>query len=307
MKGLLAWFVGVTLIASSIGAPRVIADENGEVHYWSSSTSYVPQDEVRTTYVSNEPVQYVDVSEDTQPAEMMPAMPAAGGHVYMINDDPGYDLSGPNDHWFLVGDGTAFRDDNGRHMAAMASTGGYAGHEVVPITAEFRQDWLAVAAGDRPVRSFTTPRATTGAGVMAVIPMENNNTETTNMAQYSSTDTFRPVSHPRRRAYHPTRTVRYTSTHRVRHTNYSNASYEPAVKNENAANENAVHAQPAVEVSQDRMGNELFQMGSSWYMKQDHTWYRAESWRGPFARTHTRTVPREVKMASKHSSRLDMD
>lgn len=317
MKGLLALIAGATLVVSSTSAPRVIADENGEVHYWSSSASYVPQDEARTTYVSQEPVQYVDVSDDAaMPGDLTAAMPAGHGHVYIINDDPGYDLTGPSDHWFLMGDGTAFRDENWKSGAAFASTGRMAGHEVVPITAEFRQDWLAVAAGDRPVRTFTAPRSTTGAGVMAVVPMGNENPEPTamktSMNQYSSTenhDTFRPVQRTRHhRTYHATRPIRYSSAHRYR-TNTNNyqtastASYEPAASQEAVQTE----AQPAVEVSQDRMGHELYQMGNSWYMKQDKDWYRAESWRGPFAPIKKRTVPREVKMSAKHPSRMDMN
>lgn len=312
MKGLLAWIVGATLVATSAGAPRVIADENGEVHYWSSGASYVPEDEARTTNVSQDPsVQYVDVSDDASaPGDLTSPMPALHGHVYLINDDPGYDLTGPSDHWFLMGDGTAFRDENWHSGgAAFASTGMMAGHEVVPITAEFRQDWLAVAAGDRPVRTFTAPRATAGAGVMAVVPMENTTNEPATMNQYSSTqdhDTFRPVHHARaRRTYHATRPVRYTSTPRHRVSNYQTASVEPAVKTEEATETEA--PQPAVEVSQDRMGHELFQMGTSWYMKVDKDWYRAESWRGPFAPIKKRTVPREVKMSAKHPSRMDMD
>jgi len=307
MKGLLAWIVGVTLVVTSTGAPRVIADENGEVHYWSSSTSYVPQDEARTTYVSQEPVQYIDISDDAAMPGDLTAMPAARGHVYIINDDPGYDLTGPNDHWFLMGDGTAFRDENWRSSAAFVSTGTMAGHEVVPITAEFRQDWLAVAAGDRPVRTFTAPRSTAGAGVMAVVPMGTETKESATMNQYSSTenhDTFRPVHQVRHhRTYHATRPVRYTSTHRSRASNYQTASVEPAVNQEAVATE----AQPAVEVAQDRLGHEIFQMGNSWYMQEDTKWYRAESWRGPYGPIKKRTVPREVKMSAKHASRMDMN
>lgn len=318
MKGLLAWIVAGTLVATSAGVPRVIADENGEVHYWSSGASYVPEDEAGTTYISQDrPVQFVDVSDDASaPGDLTSPMPALHGHVYLINDDPGYDLTGPSDHWFLMGDGTAFRDENWRSGgAAFASTGMMAGHEVVPITAEFRQDWLAVAAGDRPVRTFTAPRATAGAGVMAVVPMENTTSEPATMNQYSSTenhDTFRPVHHARaNRTYHATRAVRYTSTHRRHTDSYQSASVEPAVKNEEAveAEESPATeaAETAVEVSQDRMGHELFQMGASWYMKVDKDWYRAESWRGPFAPIKKRTVPREVKMSAKHPSRMDMD
>ena len=308
MKGLLAWIVGVTLVVTSAGVARVIADENGEVHYWSSSSSYVPSDEERTTVtnVSDEhPVEYID-ADDQMPMVIGSPLPASAGHVYMVNDDPGYDLSGPSDHWFLMGDGTAFRDDNWRSTATFASTR-MMGHEVVPITAEYRQDWLAVAAGDRPVRTFVAPRSSTNMGVMAVAPMENNEMPTSSGYQYSSTqtqnhDTFRPVHHPRRRAYHPTRTVRYTST---RH-EAVNASYEPAM-NEPAENQEAVNTETTVQVAQDKLGNELYQINNSWYFKSDGEWYRAESWRGPFARLGKGKVPREVRMSAKHPSRMDMD
>jgi hypothetical protein len=249
-------------------------------------------------------MEYID-ADNAMPMVTGTPLPAQAGHVYLVNDDPGYDLSGPNDHWFLMGDGTAFRDENWRSTAAFASTGGgpLGGHEIVPITAEYRQDWLAVAAGDRPVRTFVAPRSSTNMGVMAVAPMDNDMGPSNN-AQYSSTqyqDTFRPVHHPRRRAYHPTRTVRYTNTHR-----YSNASYEPAV-NESAVNEEAVTTEATVQVSQDRMGNELYQINNSWYFKSNGDWYRAESWRGPFARLGKGKVPREVRMSAKHPSRMDMD
>ena len=318
MKGLLVGIaamtgiVAVAVAVSTVSPPRVVADENGEVHYWSSGSSYVPSDEGRMMNVSDEhPVEYVD-ADDAMPMVTGSPLPASAGHVYIVNDDPGYDLSGPNDHWFLLGDGTAFRDDNGHVTAALASTGGMR-HEVVPITAEYRQDWLAVAAGDRPVRTFTAPRSSTNMGVMAVAPMDYESTPATNNeAQMSSTnneaqmastpyrDTFRPVHHPRRKAYRSTRTVRYTNTQ-----HYTNADFQPAV----AATEPAVETSEAtVQVSQDRMGNELYQINSSFYFKDEgNQWYRAESWRGPFARLGKGKVPREVRMSAKHPSRMDMD
>jgi len=311
MKGLLAWIVGVTLVVSSVTALRVVADENGEVHYWSSSSSYVPSDEEGTTYVSEDhPVEYVD-ADDAIPASMGSPLPAAAGHVYLVNDDPGYDLSGPNDHWFLMGDGTAFRDDNWRSTAVFTRTGGMmTAGEVVPITAEYRQDWLAVAAGDRPVRTFVAPRSSSNMGVMAVRSMDDENMPTNNGYQYSSTpsgneatyastqyhDTFRPVHHPRRRAYHATRAPRYTGA-----TYTTNASNEPAETQEAVATD-------AMVVTQDRMGNELYQIHNSWYFKDENgKWYRGESWRGPFAQLGKGKVPREVRMSAKHPSRMDMD
>jgi hypothetical protein len=292
----------VTLIVSAIAYSRVIADENGEVHYWTSSSSYVPADEEMT----NAEAMPVGYNDDMTPVAMASPLPAYAGHVYLVNDDPGYDLSGPYDHWFLVGDGTAFREDSWHGNAAFAARVGNMPHEVVPITAEFRQDWLAVAAGDRPVRTFTAPRSSMNSGVMVssgqevyVPPPENQ------MASTQSRDTFRPVSQPRRRAaYHPTRRPRYTGEHYTATSTASYASNEPAV---NVETENAVTAKTAVEVMQDQSGNELYQINTSWYMKQNGDWYRAESWRGPFVRLGKGKVPREVRMSAKHPSRMEMN
>src|SRR5262249_22393473 len=102
MGGFISAVVGLALTASSVAAPRVIADENGEVHSWTHSSTYVP-------YVpEDEAVNVQPTAQEIMEARVM----AGGGHVYLVNDDPGYDLTGPNDHWFLVGDGTAFRDDS---------------------------------------------------------------------------------------------------------------------------------------------------------------------------------------------------
>ena len=61
---------------------------------------------------------------------------------------------------FLVGDGTAFQDYHWTNTAAFAATTGPDRPEVVPIFAEYRQDWLAVAAGDRPVRTVDDTEGT---------------------------------------------------------------------------------------------------------------------------------------------------
>src|SRR5580765_430530 len=137
MKGFIAAMVGLGLTFSPV-VTQVIADENGEVHSWTSSSDYVRSDER-----GNAP----EYSNQTM------RMSGQGSRIYMVNDDPAYDLSGTKDQWFLVGDGTSFHEDSWRNTAAFASTGGMR-HEIVPVPAEYRQDWLAVAAGDRPVRTF---------------------------------------------------------------------------------------------------------------------------------------------------------
>jgi len=306
MKGLLASLVAVALIAPAIVAPRVIADENGEVHYWTSSSSYVPRDEEMTNAEAM-PVGYTD---DMTPVAMASPLPAYGGHVYLVNDDPGYDLSGPNDHWFLVGDGTAFRESSWNGNAAFAARMGSMPHEVVPITAEYRQDWLAVAAGDRPVRTFTAPRSSMNSGVMVPTTQQETNMvrPENQMTSTQNRDTFRPVSHPRRRAYHAARHPRYTGERYTARTTKSTASYASNEPTRNAVQEETtVATQPAVQVMKDQAGNDLYQINTSWYMQQNGDWYRAESWRGPFVRLGKGKVPREVRMSAKHPSRMDMD
>jgi len=296
MKGLIAWIVGVALTASSVVTPSVIADENGEVHYWTSSSTYVPPDET-VRYVNSETGETVVV-----PANRMIGA-ASGTRVYFVVDDPTYDLSGSGDQLFLVGDGTAFHGSSDRSPAVFAATGGV--HEVAPVTAEYRQDWLAVAAGDRPVRTFTAPRSIMDNGGMAV---------STGMAysnERSDNDQFRPVHHPRRKAY----------VHRTAHSAQLSAdwrrerrhrvSYSTAVREERE-DEGVVTASNAVAmaepvVAMDEMGHEIFQIGTSWYMKDNGDWFRAESWRGPFVHVKKGTVPREVRMSADHPSRIDKD
>ncbi len=320
MKGLVAWIVGVGLTGMSVGAPAVIADENGAVHYWNSSSTYVPSDE-RVGYERSE--------EAFEPSgRMVSVMPmvAPGTRVYFVNDDPAYDLSGANDHWFLVGDGTAFHENSWRSPAAFASMGPTP-HEVVPISAEYRQDWLAVAAGDRPVRTFTAPRSTMDAGAMAAVPsgvvytsstMRDNDENRYTRAR--NTDTFRPVHHPRHRTYvhHRMHSAQLSAAwrhnryrrHRAVSSNYSYSSTEredePVMKA--AVSEPAfATTEMAVEVRHDAMGHELFQINNSWYMKENGDWLRSESWRGPFVHVHKGSVPREVRMSAKHESRMDRD
>ncbi|HET9250586.1 MAG TPA: hypothetical protein VFP58_00545 [Candidatus Eisenbacteria bacterium] len=39
---------------------------------------------------------------------------------------------------------------------------------------------------------------------------------------------------------------------------------------------------------------DLYRLGAVWYLVDRVGWYRASSWRGPFARIDVRSVPREV-------------
>jgi len=302
MKGFIAGIVGLGLTMSPV-VTQVTADENGEVHSWTASSTYVRSDERgNAPEYSNQTVR----------------MSGQGSRIYQVSDDPAYDLSGTRDQWFLVGDGTAFHQDSWRGTAAFAGTGGMR-HEIVPVPAEYRQDWLAVAAGDRPVRTFAAPRSVMDTGAMAsnaelTRTMPDNDRDEVRSAR--NADTFRPVHHPRRhvrahytamrhRTYHRRHHAAMTATHRTTRPAYHSAqatSAEPAV-----AAEPAETMESGMEIRRDEMGHELLQMGSSWYMKDNGEWFRSESWRGPFVRVRTNTVPREVRMSAKHPSRMDTD
>src|SRR2546427_11078714 len=110
MKGLIALIVGVALTASWIVTPSVIADENGKVHSWSSAN--VPADRAVTVLPADRVITVAGAGMGMTP----------GTRVYLVNDDPGYDLSGSEDHWFLVGDRTAFPAGSGRSQAAIDRT-----------------------------------------------------------------------------------------------------------------------------------------------------------------------------------------
>jgi len=305
MKGLIAWIVGVALTASSVVTPSVIADENGEVHYWTSGSTYAP---------SGGTVRYVN----TETGETVAAVPVAASdsRVYLVLDDPTYDLSGAGDRLFLVGEGSAFHGGSERSAAVFAATGGVP-HEVASVPAEYRQDWLAVSAGDRPVRAFTVPRSAMDTGRMAGVStgMTHANGMPDN-DHYASrqTDTFRPVHHPRRRAYVHRRVHSARLSADWRRERRHRASYSTAARRERedepvmptASNAEAVAmAEPVV--VRDELGHEIFQIGSSWYMKDNGEWLRAESWRGPFIHVKEGTVPREVRMSADHPSHMDKE
>jgi len=326
MKGLIALIVGVALTASWIVTPSVIADENGKVHSWSSAN--VPADRAVTVLPADRVITVAGPGMAMTP----------GTRVYLVNDDPAYDLSGSEDHWFLVGDGTAFHESSWRSEAAFVNTA-TGRHEVVPISAEYRQDWLAVAAGDRPVRTFTAPRSVMEGNEMAAAPgsvvyvmngAPDNDRYRYSSARYVENGTRYRAIHPKKKTYLHRRTgaARYSAVKHHRHRAIvagshkrhrmvlARHSYRTATRTEYrepvAETRMAVApAEPAetaeVEVTRDQMGHELFQMHSSWYMKNNGDWFRAESWRGPFVHVKKGMVPREVRMSAEHPSRIDMD
>jgi hypothetical protein len=315
MKGLMAWMVGIPLTLSLVAAPAVAANcDDSDAQYRSSaywSTGHWP---------ANQTIAVVGA----------PMTMSNGMRVYLVSDDPAYDLSGAGEFWYLVNDGTAFHATSYRSPAAYVRMTA-ANHEVVMIPAEYRQDWLAVAAGDRPVRCLTAPRSTLDvdmntvpSGVVYITP----GTPGYDRAQYSSTrytgagTQYR--AHPRRKAVMHRRThmVGYTSarrhvvhhrhrvaltSHRRRTTPASYSYAERTTRVEPAENMVATAPVAEVEIKRDEAGPEMFQCNDSWYKMDDGMWSRAESWRGPFVHIKKGMVPREVRMSAKHRSRIDMD
>ena len=222
-----------------------------------------------------------------EPASTM----AAGSRVYHVTDDPSYDLSGTSHTLFLVDDGTEYRAPAGRTVAFVRA--GAMPTEVISIPASYRQDWMAVAAGDRPVRCLTPVRG-------ATVP------EPSNMS-------MGPSEERQEREYRAAHPVRYSATHRRpyrrNHKRLSFAAYRPAETTRYVESvpegryETASMATYAVD--ENVADHELYQLGNSWYMQDGDDWSRAESWRGPYVQVKKGHVPREVRECAK--AREDMD
>ncbi|MGE5177899.1 MAG: hypothetical protein ACM3PF_02265 [Bacteroidota bacterium] len=209
---------------------------------------------------------------------------AAGSRVYLVVDDPSYDLSGTHHTLYLVDDGAMVRAKTGQPVA-FVSTGAMP-TEVVPVTATYRQDWMAVAAGDRPVRCLTPIRAeeVNGPSMMSMGPEHVEHMEAMKAAAHRHHPMRYSATH--RRHYNPHhKPLSFANYHRARTTaEYTTAS--PAVSE---------YATATYAVDEGVMGHELYQLGNSFYMQEGDTWCRAESWRGPYVQVHKGMVPREVR------------
>jgi hypothetical protein len=260
---------------------------------------------------------------------------APGARVYHVVDDPDYNLAGSKGSYFLVSDGTAYQGSPSHRGAVFAATG-LAPRTVVHVPAEYRQSWMAVAAGDRPVRCVQAPGTMVSAANMASIPSarpvytrmtheeyEEHTAPATAQVAVAHPSRTHPVYHAR--AYHPrvtnasyTRTT--TATHRrayVHHAYHpaqvaaSNASCETV--HERTMSTNASFEPTHVSTTEGSISfgrSNLFQIGDSWYMKGDDGWYRSDSWSGPFVHVKRGTVPREVIQSaesSRHGKMFDSD
>jgi hypothetical protein len=294
MKGLTAWIAGVALIGSLV-APALLSANQGEDRPGQVQTSqtirYYPADatcvgmnhEAGVTYVpTGTTYTYSAATEAVPIAE--PGMMIAGNRIYYICDNPQYDLSGSNESIYLVNDGSTYHASSARTATFAAAVPTH----VVAVPAEYRQDWLAVAAGDRPVRSIP---AMGTVEVESSTPAQMTTSETTDHG-VTYTDTGTKYVNRSSQTSHVTH-------HRKSHYKSTNTAFverEPA-QTEVVESEH-VTATAAVVAATPAMG-ELFQIGNRWYMEKDGDWSRSDSWRGPFVPVKKGHVPREVRESAK--------
>jgi hypothetical protein len=290
MKQLTAWIAGVALIGSLV-APALLTANPGQANEVQTGQTirYYPADatcvgmnhETGVTYVpTGTTYTYSAATEAVPIAE--PGMMIAGNRIYYVCDNPQYDLSGSNESIYLVNDGSTYHASSGRTatFAAAVPT------QVVAVPAEYRQDWLAVAAGDRPVRSVPAMgtvevESGTAAQMTTSETMDNGATYTDTGTKYVSRSQTRHVTH-----------------HRKSHYKSTNAAIVQREPSQTAAVETEAVAAATVVAATPAMG-ELFQIGNRWYMEKDGDWSRSDSWRGPFVPVKKGHVPREVRESAK--------
>jgi hypothetical protein len=307
MKILAAALVG-TALSLLAAAPTVRAnDRDDDVRYWSAVRG-------ATVFESG-----------------MAVVP--GTRIYYIVDDPKYDLSGSNETVYLVEDGSSYRAGAKGVPVALVKTSTGA-HEVVAIPAEYRQNWMAVAAGDRPVRTVVPSRmVSTAVPTMIVVSSDrvygtngqpiyfdhrvrDNGRYRTTSAHASSAQ--KAANH----RHHKASSAKATSVkkHHRRSTSATNASYArrnayrngynagyrtaAAERREPAENTgvSAMKTAAARYAEEVRSQPDAFQFQNSWYRRDAGGWTRSYSWRGPFVYVDKGSVPREVKESEKRGS-----
>jgi hypothetical protein len=325
-------------MAISLLAPSMVRANRNEVRYYPSGQTirYYPSAQAgdcvsgvntmsSVRYTPTGSVQYVPTARIVEPG-------LAGSRVYFISDNPRYDLSGADETVFLVEDGSSYRTSSGRTpVAYVTALGTIPTPQVVAVPSEYRQDWLAVAAGDRPVRCIPA------AGTMATPTSYTYTTVPARGVTYTST----APHHNNGYSYTTTTTTRYGTqyrkatkprTHKVyRRTTYSNASRNYTVRRRARAT-TASYYRPArtkvvtrtytpvaadcasmmntaaVAVAAQPMAmHDLYQIGNTWYMENNGGWSRSDSWRGPFFSVKKGHVPREVRESAKRSHSFESD
>lgn len=247
------------------------------------------------------------------------------GRVYYVNDDPRYDLSGAGKTLVLADDGGSYKSESG---TVPASVSGGARKEVVSIPSEYQQHWLAVAAGDRPVRHVTSVPTAPQGPTVTFMPVyfsrasrdEDGRTAYTNGTAKRTNGTYKRTSGSKANGYHKKNGSRKTSAATVAPRNGNGYRNGSAYRNGNGTRtttayrngngyRNGATAYTADTSNRARVGatyakvedmtRNLYQVGHSWYLREGDTWSRSDTWRGPFVTVSDGTVPREVKLAEK--------
>jgi superfamily II DNA/RNA helicase len=259
-----------------------------------------------------------------------------GTRIYYIVDDPKYDLSGSNETVYLVEDGSTYRAGAKGVPVALVKTSSGA-HEVVAIPAEYRQNWMAVAAGDRPVRTVVPSRmVSTAVPTMIVVSSDRvygtngqpiyfdqrvrdngryrmtsaNGASSSQRATYHRTHKASSAKSATVKKHHrrTTSATNASSARKKAYRNGYNAGYRAAaaerrepVEHTGVSTMKTAAARYAEEV---RSQPDAFQFQNSWYRREAGGWTRSYSWRGPFVYVDKGSVPREVKESEKRGSKL---
>jgi hypothetical protein len=339
MKRIRAWITGGLLTASLVAAPAVQANED---HDRASTVRYNGAGATVTTGTYENGTYYVNMNGErvAWPASSIMVSEPGGmfvsrnGQLYYVHDDPRYDLSGAGKTIILVDDGSTFKAESWNTPVAFARAGG-GPKEVVTLPAEYRQHWLAVAAGDRPVRNLTAVPMAPKGPTMTFVPVtfardrarmdEERSASYTNGSKAKSKSTVKRTS--ARKNGHRKSHATVASRNGYRSNGYRANAYRANGYRANGSRvsgsrangyrtngyrangypTNGSTAYTADTSERTRVGatiepeptRNLYQSGSSWYQYDGDSWSRSDSWRGPFLTVSKDMVPREVRTSQK--------
>lgn len=316
MKLLSALVAGAALAISMLAAPMASANRDTEVRYYPSGQTvrYYPAGQAGDCY-SATGAQYMPTRTMGVVEPGMAMVP--GSRVFFVSDNPRYDLSGANETYFLVDDGGAYRTSSGRNPVTYVATVGAYPQPVVAIPSEYRQDWLAVAAGDRPVRTLTSVGTVSTQSEMTMVPASRViYTNTAPVGRVYTTTTTRTTDNGTQ--YRARKARHVTTVRKTRATNASTRNYVVRRKRARAATAaytttkvtRSYASEPCITSTATTASfaaaapvatHDLYQIGNTWYTESDGNWSRSNSWRGPFVRVKKGHVPREVIESSERT------
>lgn len=329
MGRLLAWFTGGLLTASLVAAPVLQAGEDHHGRYnGATATGYRVNGSGYVVNANGEYLKNTDGERVAWPAGGVMMVQAGGmmvshnGRLYYVHDDPRYDLSGAGKTLVLVDDGGAYKSESWNSSVAFARAGG-APKEVVALHSQYKQHWLAVAAGDRPVRNLSAVPSSPASPAMTFVPVyfaredaglastrngrtngyRNSSTAKRSKATYKRTSgtykrtngTYKRASATKRNGYRKSSATAATYNgyrNGYRRNGAATASYTADTSNRTRVG--TTYERASAEETRD-----LYQIGNTWYQREGDAWSRSDSWRGPFMAVSKATVPREVKMVEK--------